>query len=183
MTRRPGESSAPALPVKVGYRQPLSPLSTQFLDQGFVALQLKDHHLNLRLGPEPRPNMFTDVHRPPLAHSGHSRTVQSMDKLFRLGALVITNDRNEATQIASLLRTKPIRSIEDMRNESGQGVVSVDTDDLEMQQIVDIASRFRSQGVGLMVTSRPTTNIPFTLEQNLSSLLDLTEPIVRLPHV
>lgn len=106
-----------------------------------------------------------------------------MDKLFRLGALVITNDRNEATQIASLLRTKPIRSIEDMRNESGQGVVSVDTDDLEMQQIVDIASRFRSQGVGLMVTSRPTTKIPFTLEQNLSSLLDLTEPIVRLPHV
>lgn len=101
-----------------------------------------------------------------------------MDKLFRLGALVITNDRNEATQIASLLRTRPIRSIEDLRNESGQGIVSVDTDDLEMQQIVDIASRFRSNGVGLIVTARPTTNIPFALEQNLAGSLDLTEPLV-----
>lgn len=98
-----------------------------------------------------------------------------MDKLFRLGALIITNDRSEATQIASLLRTKPIRSIDDLSNESGQGIVSVDTDDLEMQQIVDVASRFRSKGVGLIVTSRPTTKIPFALEQNLSSLLDLTE--------
>lgn len=64
--RRPGAPSASALPLQVGYGQPFSPLSTQFLDQGFVAIQLKDHHLNFRLGPEPRPNMFTDVHLPPL---------------------------------------------------------------------------------------------------------------------